>query len=263
MEEPDWAAALGPGAWTDLAVDMLAGTEVTDRGDHLIVRTPANPTYMWGNCLIALTEPDAAEHWVRSFAEAFPGAGHVAIGLPGSPDPKVWAALDLTVEYEQVLLLDGTPASRPCPDGVEISPLTTRSDWDAVVDLFDTDNDRSGEFPSLGYREFLRRRGLARQRLAADGHGVFLGAWDGDRLVGHVGIVACGSAARYQSVLVDADWRRRGLASHLITECGTWAQRAGCVRQVIVAEAGSDAGRLYAALGFVPGERMAGVERPV
>ena len=34
-----------PGLVTDLALLELQGSTVTDRGDHLVVRTDANPTF--------------------------------------------------------------------------------------------------------------------------------------------------------------------------------------------------------------------------
>lgn len=32
---------------TDLALLRLGGSEFEDRGDHLVVRTPHNPTFWW------------------------------------------------------------------------------------------------------------------------------------------------------------------------------------------------------------------------
>ena len=37
---------------TDLALRVLEGAEVTDRGDYLVVRSPDNPTFYWGNFLL-------------------------------------------------------------------------------------------------------------------------------------------------------------------------------------------------------------------
>jgi hypothetical protein len=40
------------GFQTDLALRVLEGAEITDRGDYLVVRTPDNPTFYWGNFLL-------------------------------------------------------------------------------------------------------------------------------------------------------------------------------------------------------------------
>jgi hypothetical protein len=38
---------------TDLALRVLEGAEVTDRGDYTVVRSPDNPTFWWGNFLLS------------------------------------------------------------------------------------------------------------------------------------------------------------------------------------------------------------------
>src|SRR5258708_28834018 len=37
---------------TDLAILALEGSQVTDQGDHLVIRTAGNPDYWWGNFLL-------------------------------------------------------------------------------------------------------------------------------------------------------------------------------------------------------------------
>ena len=41
---------------TDLALLADSGSVVEDRGTHLVVRSPENPSYFWGNFLL-LAEP--------------------------------------------------------------------------------------------------------------------------------------------------------------------------------------------------------------
>ena len=74
---------LTPGWETDLAILELGGSTVSDHGDHLVVRTPANPDYHWGNCLFVLDDAtvDDAPRWLSTFAESFPQAGWVSVGL--------------------------------------------------------------------------------------------------------------------------------------------------------------------------------------
>ena len=65
---------------TDLALARLAGSEVDDRGDHVVVRTPDNPDYYWGNYLLLPRPPTAAElsAWEATFARTFPACRHRA-----------------------------------------------------------------------------------------------------------------------------------------------------------------------------------------
>ena len=49
---------LPPGWLTDIAVLRLSGAHIEDRGDHLVVTSPDNPGYHWGNFLL-VTDPQA------------------------------------------------------------------------------------------------------------------------------------------------------------------------------------------------------------
>jgi GNAT superfamily N-acetyltransferase len=80
--------------------------------------------------------------------------------------------------------------------------------------------------------------------------------------VADLGIVRCGTTARYQSVGTDLDHRRRGLASHLLGVAAAWAGERGCDRWVIVTEATNPAGRVYRRLGFAPDVGSAQAYRP-
>ena len=70
---------------TDLALLQLGGTQVEDRGDHLVLRSPHNPTFWWGNFLLLSQVPAAADtdRWLERFAAEFPDAEHVALGFDG------------------------------------------------------------------------------------------------------------------------------------------------------------------------------------
>ena len=45
---------------TDLRLLEMTGSVIEDRGTHLVVRTPANPTYFWGNFLLLRELPSPA-----------------------------------------------------------------------------------------------------------------------------------------------------------------------------------------------------------
>ncbi|HEX7021645.1 MAG TPA: hypothetical protein VF171_02230, partial [Trueperaceae bacterium] len=57
------------GCRTDLFFHRFEG-EVTDRGDYLVVRTPSNPTYRWGNFLLFDRPPGEGDfgRWTELFA---------------------------------------------------------------------------------------------------------------------------------------------------------------------------------------------------
>lgn len=243
-----------PGWATDLAILEHSGSIVEDLGDHLVVRTPHNPEFHWGNCLFVTDEDtvDDAAGWVHTFQSAFPQATWVAIGLPRMPDDHhAWAALGLQLELDDVLTTRTVPRQAPLPEGYTVRRLLGR-DWAQSVARSVAENDRTNGDDPTSFERFARLQVRARRDLSERDIGAFFGAFAGDRLIADLGIVRCGSTARYQSVGTDDQHRRRGLASHLLGVAARWAADAGCDRWVIVTEATNPAGRVYRSLGFVP-----------
>ena len=261
---------LPPGWLTDIAVLRLSGAAIEDRGDHLVVTSPDNPGYHWGNFLL-VTDPQArndAARWVEVFRAAFPGARHVSVGLPSEPEPEPWAAFGLPVTSDEVMATTTLPAQRPAPDGYVISQLLAPEQWAAAAAADIAENARTGEQPDdASYRDFTMARMRSRAEMSHRGAAAFFGAFVGDECVSNLGIVLCGDdaqgrmVARYQSVQTAFDHRRRGLAGHLVGVAASWAAERGAQRWVIATESDNPAGRLYRSLGFVPDARSWQVER--
>src|SRR6202030_1284769 len=69
---------------TDVALRVAEGAEVTDRGDCLVVRSPDNPAFWWGNFLLLAAWPGDNDGCLDGFAAEFPQARHVANGVDAS-----------------------------------------------------------------------------------------------------------------------------------------------------------------------------------
>ncbi len=240
---------------TDLAVLEHSGSSVEDHGDHLIVRTPDNPTFHWGNCIL-VTDPEAVEgpwKWCETFDRAFPSATWTAVGLPRMPrDEAAWSAAGLGLELDDVLSTGTLPRQTPLPAPYSVRQLESDEDWEQVVALGLAENERTGPYPRSSHETFLRARRRTDAALVERGLAAFFGAFADGTLAASLGIVACGTTARYQNVGTDEPHRRRGLASHLLGVAGVWAADRGCDRWVIVTESTNPAGRIYRAVGFEP-----------
>lgn len=246
--------ALPPGWETDLAVLRYEGSVIEDRGDHLVVRSPHNPDYHWGNCLFVLDENavNDAGRWERAFRAAFPAANWTAVGLIRMPEDRdAWTAQGLELELDDVLTTRSLPRRTPRPNGYAVRRLGG-GDWAQVVARSVAENERSREHEPQSYARFLRQQTRVRRELSERDVAAFFGAFDGGDLVAELGIVRCGTTARYQSVGTDEAHRRRGLATHLLGVAATWSADQGCDRWVIVTEATNPAGRVYRSVGFEP-----------
>jgi GNAT superfamily N-acetyltransferase len=249
------------GTLTDLAIIRLADGEISERGDHLVVRMPANPGYYWGNYIQVLDagRVNDASHWQGVFERELPYARHRTFGLPVEPDPDAWAGF--TCEAFETLSSDAAPHPAPCPDGYASRPMTER-DWDAVAAYELAENARTGEHDEALYAPFIAARVASDKALEASACARFFGAFDEvGALVAHLGVVVCPPTlgrtglARYAHVGTALAHRRRGLAAHLVGLAGAWAAEHGALTWVICTETTNAAGRVYRRAGFRPGHR--------
>lgn len=251
---------------TDLRLLEMTGSEIEDRGTHLVVRTPANPTYFWGNFILLkqLPVPGGEREVIGAFHTEFPLAEHVSIGVDGTEDlteavqPFVEAGLE--VESGVVLTAGALVAPRPVADEVVVRPLETDDDWERRARLSHALWSRTDESTFMTY---ARRKNEQERGLVARGLGRRYAAFVGDELVSTAGIfVTHAGIARYQSVETHPDHRRQGLAAAVVHAAGEHALAAyGIEVLVIAADHDGDAIRIYRSLGFSDAERHLTMER--
>jgi len=245
---------LPPGWATDLAVLRHSGSLIEDHGDHLVVRTPQNPDFHWGNCILVLDGRAVgdADRWLRAFGAAHPAAAWAAVGLITEPeDAAAWTAHGVAIEADDVLTSLLPPRATPLAAGYTVRRIAG-DDWEQVVAAEVADNELTGAYDPALHARFARAQTALRRRLSDHEVAAFFGAFADGVLASSLGIVVCGTTARYQAVGTDAGHRRRGLAAHLLGVAAAWSAEQGCGRWVIVTEAGNPAGRLYRSVGFGP-----------
>jgi tRNA(Arg) A34 adenosine deaminase TadA/ribosomal protein S18 acetylase RimI-like enzyme len=256
---------------TDLALRVLEGSELTEDRDCVVVRSPANPAFRWGNFLLLRGWPRAGEtlDWMERFKKEFPAADYVALGLDvsgtASADPAGEAQLrDAGFSTDVATVLAATAVHRPKHqnNAAEFRPLASDDDWRQANELAITC------FPGgPAEREFMSRRTAARRRLAETGHGAWFGAFLDGRLVAQLGVFAPAAAAadgiaRFQDVQTHPGSRRQGLAGSLLFTAASYATNVLAARiQVIVADPAGEAIRLYRSMGFTDREQQVSMER--
>ncbi len=256
------------GYQTDLIFPAFDG-EIVDRGDYVVIRTPLNPGYFWGNFLLFSRPPKETDHerWTALFEReigAPPQVSHQTFGWdsrePGGGDFTPFLEDGFEFNHAHVLTASQLHPPREPSLAVAIRPLRSPEDWDLAVE--NQVASRGPEFSEAGYRLF-RQRQMARYRvMAARGLGAWYGAFAGEQLVADLGIFRRGQTGRFQAVETHPDFRRRGVASNLVFRAGELAMRDfGIQILVIVADAGSPPERLYRSLGFALQEHQFGLEK--
>ena len=249
---------------TDLALLTASGSVVEDRGTHLVVRSPDNPSYFWGNFILLAQPPvpGGEREVVGAFHTEFPAADHVSIGIDTadlSEDSRAaFEAAGMTVDVATVLTASSLQPPREVE--AEVRLLDGDDDWEARARL------SHGLYPQTSEERFMtfaRQKNAQERRLVEAGRGGRFGAFVADELVSTAGIfVTEDGVARFQSVETHPDHRRKGLAAAVVHAAGRHGlDRLGVRTLVIVADTDGEAIGIYRRLGFEDTERQLMLEK--
>lgn len=272
---------LRPGWRTDFTMHGVAAW-VGERDDCLVVRTPGNPTFYWGNCLLLAEPPrdDALAHWLARFeaeiAALQPESRHVALGVntpyAGEQLPA-WQAAGFELHVNAVMRL--LPGGLHAPPAAKLPAVTVRpivwqgpgAEIEAIVELECAD---THGFEPVAYRAYRRRLfehyAVLHQRGQCEWFGVWVGEPGQAVLAADCGLLrdrpGPGATGRFQRVATHPAWRRRGLCSALVHHVSRHALQAWQVAEVImVADPDDVAIGIYRRLGFAEFEREWCLER--
>jgi RimJ/RimL family protein N-acetyltransferase len=249
-----------------------------------ITRQPSNPTYYWGNYLLfeRAPGPDDAWHWPQLFARLIaanqPQSTHCAFGWMEDAEGDIGGFLadGYTQNNAVVMQSTGVPIVPAPTIDAQLRPFAldgteTDSEWSTLVKL--SVATRDPQYGEEGYRLFAQQRVERWRALARTGRGNWFGAFidqagSPPRLVAALGVYAEHERedgerlARYQSVMTEGAYRRRGLCRALIAMAARHAKdELQADRLIIVAAAGEMPEQLYASVGFVAAGLQRGVQR--
>ena len=242
----------------EFATDLMVQADlsvVQTFPDRIVQTTPSEPNFWFGNRVVFSEPPKIADRLIAQFHHDIPSAEHICIGwdIPNLPRHQVEAVFkdtNLKVEQGDTLSLPGTLKRSEVPEDVVIRPFASMDDWAQSEAIGKIDLLKDGA-PERGMDMFLRNKSASRRAQIAKGLGQWFGAFVGGKLAGDMGVFHNDDLIRYQAVQTHEDFRRRGICSALLCASLDWAKsRAPNARPVIVANADSDAGRLYRRAGF-------------
>jgi len=252
---------------TDLALHRLAGAEVEDRGDHLVVRTPQNPGYRWGNFHLLAGPParDEVDDVLARYDADFPDSAHRTFGVDGtdSQRDRLEPLLARGLRFDGATVMTATSVHPPPRPNSEATyrRLASDEDWTQKVEVSIVVDD--GEDDPVAHREYAVRRAAAERSLCESGHAAWWGAFVDDRLATTMGLVDAGDGlARYQNVETHPDHRGRGLAGTLVHRVASYGFDEMAARTlVMVADPDYLAIRIYRSVGFADTETQTQLEQ--
>jgi GNAT superfamily N-acetyltransferase len=255
------------GYQTDVALLRLGGSEVEDHETYLVVRSPHNPAFWWGNFMLLQgpPPPDEAPRWLEIFARELPQAKHVALGFDGSDgsvdDLSGFLALGPKPEAATVMTArEVHPPARP-NERATYWPLGGDDDWAQQIGLRVVCNadDPDGD----AYLDFATAHTNTARALTEAGHGVWFGAFDDGRLLASMGLFTTAQGnARFQLVQTHPGFRGQGLAGTLVHYVSRYGfDKLGARTLVMVADPDYSAIRIYRSVGFAATENQLGAER--
>ena len=250
--------------WRTDAIPQRFDGELLERSDCLVVRTPCNPTYYWGNCLMLKRLPgdDELGHWCERFDEEIarrqPASRHVAIGIDDDFRGErrlAWEAAGFQLISNVMLRLrEGEPlAPARTPRGaVQLRPLDMARESDALIEVKMTD---AGGFEPASYRAYLRDQHRRYCAMQAAGQLLWFGLWCDGTLSATCGLMRerpeADADGRFQRFLTHSALRRRGLASAMVHGVALYALKLWrCCMVYMAADPDDVAVGIYRSLGF-------------
>jgi ribosomal protein S18 acetylase RimI-like enzyme len=262
------------------SIDVLPPDRIVERSDdHLVVRSPTNPTHWWGNLLVFDDAPGDGdgERWERLFADAFasePRVRHRTFAWDRTDDVRGAADTEFGARGYDVERTVGLIAA---PEGIHSHPRANREIevraldprpgaderwWQQVVEiqLGGRTIERVDEEVE---RVFTQTRQAQLREMFCAGNGAWYVALDAGDVVASMGIVVTAGRGRYQAVDTVQSHRRRGICSRMLVDAARDAvARYGATQLVIAADPDYHAAGIYESVGFRPTERVCGVCRP-
>jgi ribosomal protein S18 acetylase RimI-like enzyme len=254
---------LRPG-WRSDFILHRHGAQVLERADCLVVRTPANPHFYWGNFLLLPQAPRDHElaHWMDRFDEEItrlqPASQHVALGVNAPPAGEALPTwLGAGFERIQSAVLELRPGQLRAParaarGAVQVRPLDLAHELEAVVALQAAD---PHGFDLAHYTQHRRAQMQRYARMAEAGEALWFGVWCDGVLAADCGLMRTrtepGALGRFQHVSTHPLWRRRGLCSALVQAvCRHGFEAWGVARLLMCADPDDVAIGIYESLGF-------------
>jgi ribosomal protein S18 acetylase RimI-like enzyme len=259
------------GVQTDLFFRRFDG-EVLEKESYIVIRTPKNPGYRWGNFLVFEHPPkaDDLEKWKAIFAKE--------IGIPPHYNHFVFAwdnlqgevgviqpFIDAGFKLEKTSVMTAKSVNPPAKLNQKCMIRTfTNDDWQDWIELelaMNQANPADNRESDGGFRDYLKHKADEYQEMIEAGLGQWFGAYVDGCLASSLGLFVWEKLGRFQMVATHPEFRRLGLAGTLVFYAAQQGLTTmGAETLVMCADPNYVAINIYESVGFETTEHLVGVD---
>jgi ribosomal protein S18 acetylase RimI-like enzyme len=247
------------GRKTDLIFARFSG-EVIFKENYILIKTPSNPGYHWGNYIIFDRAPKKGDlkEWKKLFDQEYSyykEPHHYSFTWDtdkAEEDSGDYAEfIEEGFEFDSGVVLSTKKLVTPkfYNNELEIKIIETKEQWSDVynLQLLCADPKYLNDY----YEVFKREQMANYQRMAKANLGNWYGAYLNGKLVGDLGVFSDGEVARYQSVGTHPEFRRKGICATLVYEAGKSTLENSKIEYLVMeADPEYHAARIYESVGF-------------
>lgn len=234
-----------------------ADSEITEYTRYFLVKTPSNPTFMDGNCLVLkspelLKDKTKLEKDFKTHFETETNRHHLSFKLTEAvSDAILQAYLEDEYEYEKLAVMTYKSAKKirtVCENKAwEIRAFSLDADWEQWAE--NEIEERPPIFTEASFKAYLLGRRNVYRELVKQGFGNFYGLFQKGELLASAGLYIFDGIGRFQQVRTLEKARRQGMCKALIQFI--YAENEAQMQEaVMVADEEYHALKLYEGLGF-------------
>lgn len=252
------------GYLTDLIYHRFDG-KILNRGDYIVISSPHNPGYHWGNLLLFKNAPQKNDHdkWVSLFKEEFKKESevkHLTFGWDEDVEGEVhpFVSDGFKKDFSNVLVATQTQLKSNAKIPVEFRIVKTDEEWEAVIQLQILT--REERYPLEEYTKFKRADMTRHRNMSEKGLGNWFGAYSDGKLIGDLGLFVEGKVGRFAKVETHPDFRGKGVCKNLVHFASQFGlSELGAEKLVMVADPDYHAQKIYQSVGYEIVQTMRGL----
>ena len=255
------------GLKTDLFFHQFSGN-VISKENYLVIHTPNNPEYYWGNYLIFDGPPKKTDSkkWIDAFKNEFghrKSIDHIAftwdLGEVSNLDEFVEKGFH--IDKSIILTLNEMSSPSLCSGNITLKEIQTNSEWKELIDLQILIGNSDGKYEN--YIKFTEKKFFTYKKIVSSNKGTWLGAYDSGKLIGDLGIFLTGAFGRFQNIETHPDYRGKNICRSLIYKAFHWIKNRNSKAIIVVeSEANSLPLKIYKKLGFSEKEFLTSLLNP-